>query len=149
MKKFSYLLMILGAFTLVLAACGKEDNEEEHAHAEHEESGHDHGDHEHGFHTEGFDMEFTELDDVKAWEESKLEVKITLDDTDLEDARVRYEIWKEDDKDNTDWVNADEVNPGNYIADYVFDEAATYTVRVHVEGEDELHEHKEYEVEVK
>lgn len=94
-------------------------------------------------------MEFTELDDVKAGEESKLEVKITLDDADLEDARVRYEIWKEDDKDNTDWVNADEVNPGNYIADYVFDEAATYTVRVHVEGEDELHEHKEYEVEVK
>lgn len=135
MKKFSYLLMILGAFTLVLAACGKEDNEEEHAHAEHEESGHDH---EYGFHTEGFDMEFTELDDVKAGEESKLEVKITLDDADLED-----------DKDNTDWVNADEVNPGNYIADYVFDEAATYTVRVHVEGEDELHEHKEYEVEVK
>lgn len=94
-------------------------------------------------------MEFTELDDVKSGEESKLEVKITLDDADLEDARVRYEIWKEDDKDNTDWVNADEVNPGNYIAEYVFDEAATYTVRVHVEGEDELHEHKEYEVEVK
>lgn len=148
MKKFSYLLMILGAFTFVLAACGKEEVEkDEHNHAEHEEGGHDH-DHDHGFHTEGFDMEFTELNDVKAGEENKLEVKITLDDADLEGARVRYEIWKEDDKDNTDWVDAEEVSAGNYAADYAFEEAATYTVRVHVEGEDDLHEHVEYEVEV-
>jgi len=101
------------------------------------------------FHTEGFDMHFTELEDVIVAEEMKLEVHLTLNEEALEDARVRYEIWQEDDKDNTNWIDAEEIAAGNYVADYAFAEDGTYHIQVHVEDGAELHEHKEYEVSVK
>ncbi|PZD87661.1 hypothetical protein DTX80_05365 [Bacilli bacterium] len=117
---------------------------------DHGHDGHDgHDDHAHGFHAEGFDMHFTELENATVGEETKLEVNITLDEAGLEGAKVRYEIWKEDNKDNTDWVDASEVNTGNYVADYSFKEAGTYHVQVHVEDDHDLHEHMEYEVIVK
>src|SRR5690625_1173953 len=72
--------------------------------------GHDH--HAHGFHTEGFDMQFTDLNGVTVGEEIALEVTITVHDDALEDARVRYEIWPEDNKNNTDWVDAKEMDDG-------------------------------------
>lgn len=117
------------------------------------EHGHDGGDdqheHAHGFHTEGFDMHFTELENARVGEKNKLETYITLDESDIEGARVRYEIWVEDNKDNTDWIDASEVNTGIYVADYSFTEASTYHIQVHVEDDDDLHEHMEYEVIVK
>jgi len=80
----------------------------------------DHGDHDADtFHTEGFDMHFTELENVTVAEEMELEVNLTLDEEALEDARVRYEIWKENDKDNTNWVDAQESDAGNYVAEHV------------------------------
>jgi len=80
----------------------------------------DHSDHDaDAFHTEGFDMHFTELEDVTVAEEMELEVNLTLDEEALEDARVRYEIWKENDKDNTNWVDAQESDAGNYVAEHV------------------------------
>src|SRR5699024_3384368 len=72
---------------------------------DHDHGDHDHGDHdEHGFHTEGFDMHMTELDNLSTGETNELAVHITLDEKDLEDAKVRYEIWLENDEDNTDWI---------------------------------------------
>src|SRR5690625_764561 len=120
---------------------------------DHDHDHHDHGDgndshHKHGFHTEGFDMQVTELDDVKVKEEKALEVATTLDDSPLESADVRYEIWLENDKDRTDWVDAEETSPGNYVANYTFNEAGTYHIQVHVEDEEELHEHLEVEISV-
>lgn len=117
---------------------------------------HDHGDHEHGdhdddehaFHTEGFDMNFTELDDVPVADETELEINMTMDDEALEDAEVRYEIWPEDDEDSTDWVDATENEPGQYVADYTFEEAGTYHIQVHATNDD-LHEHLQLEVSVK
>lgn len=120
----------------------------DHGHEGHDHGDHSHGDHDHGhgFHTEGFDMDFTELENATVGEETKLEVNITLDEAGLEGAKVRYEIWKED---NTDWVDASEANTGNYAADYTFKEAGTYIIQVHVEDDHDLHEHMEYEVIVK
>lgn len=121
------------------------DHDHDHSH-----DGHDgHDDHAHGFHAEGFDMHFTELENVTVGEETKLEVNITIDEADLEGAKVRYEIWKEDNKDKTDWIDASEAHTGNYAADYTFKEAGTYHVQVHVEDDHDLHEHMEYEVIVK
>jgi len=110
----------------------------------------DHSDHDaDAFHTEGFDMHFTELEDVTVAEEMELEVNLTLDEEALEDARVRYEIWKENDKDNTNWVDAQESDAGNYVAEHVFEETGTYHIQIHVEDNEDLHEHVEYEVSVK
>lgn len=116
---------------------------------DHDHSNHGHDDHAHGVQSEGFNMHFTELENVTTTEETKLEVKITLDEVALEDAKVRYEIWKDNDKDNTDWQDAKEATVGSYIAEYVFKESGTYHIQVHVENDEGLHEHMEYEVNVK
>ena len=125
------------------------DEDEDHDHGDmHPDHDEDH-DHEHGFHMEGFDMHFTELESVTAGEEAKIEINITLDEAALEDVDVRYEIWKENEEDNTDWVEATESNPGSYAADYVFEGTETYHIQVHVEDDEDLHEHLGYEVHVK
>lgn len=121
------------------------DNHEWDADNDHE--GHD--DHGHGFDTEGFDIHFTEPEDVTVDEEMELEVSLTIDEEALEDAKVRYEIWIEDHEDNTDWVDADEDDTGIYVADYTFEENGTYHIQIHVEDDEDLHEHMEYEVNVK
>ena len=120
------------------------------------EMDHDHGDHDHGdhahdneqaFHTEGFDMSFTELENISTEEETELEVNMTMDDEALEDLSVRYEIWEEDDEDNTDWVDVTEDEPGRYVADYIFEDVGTYHIQIHALNDD-LHEHLVYEVSV-
>ena len=116
---------------------------------DHDHDHHDHDDHAGGFHTDGFDMHITEPENVTVSEENALEVHITLDEADLEDANVRYEIWQESDRDNTEWIDAEEVAAGNYVADYLFGEVGTYNIQVHVEDDEALHEHVEYEVNVK
>lgn len=125
------------------------DHKWEMVNHDHDHSNHGHDDHAHGVQSEGFNMHFTELENVTTTEETKLEVKITLDEVALEDAKVRYEIWKDNDKDNTDWQDAKEATVGSYIAEYVFKESGTYHIQVHVENDEGLHEHMEYEVNVK
>jgi len=121
------------------------DNHEWDVDDDHE--GHDN--HDHGFDTEGFDMHFTEPEDVTVGEEMELEVSLTIDEEALEDANVRYEIWVENHEDNTDWEDADENDTGIYVADYAFEENGTYRIQIHVEDDKGLHEHMEYEVNVK
>lgn len=121
------------------------DHDHDHDHSHHDHH-HDHAD---GFHMDGFDMHVTELENVIVSEQNTLEVHVSLDEAELEDADVRYEIWQESDRDNTDWVDAEEVAAGNYVADYSFEEAGTYNIQVHVEDDEDLHEHLEYEVNVK
>lgn len=133
----------------ILIADDLKDHKWEMVNHDHDHSNHGHDDHAHGVQSEGFNMHFTELENVTTTEETKLEVKITLDEVALEDAKVRYEIWKDNDKDNTDWQDAKEATAGSYIAEYVFKESGTYHIQVHVENDEGLHEHMEYEVNVK
>ena len=136
-------------FGELLTANDLDDHKWEMMDHDHDHGHHDHGDHDdHGFHTEGFDMQMTDLDNVTAGETNELEVHITLDETDLEDAKVRFEIWPENDEDKTDWIDAKETATGNYTADYVFENAGTYHIQIHVEDDKDLHEHMELEVEV-
>ncbi|MDS9473054.1 hypothetical protein [Sporosarcina pasteurii] len=62
---------------------------------------------------------------------------------------VRYEIWYEDNSDEHDWVDAKEEKAGEYTALYTFEEAEQYTIIIHVEDEEDLHEHEEHIVDVK
>src|SRR5690625_3954707 len=63
---------------------------------------------EHGFHTEGFDMHFMDPEDATVDENIELVTHITLNEADLEDLQVRYEIWNDDISENHDWVDAGE-----------------------------------------
>ncbi|SFJ36863.1 FixH family protein [Thermoflavimicrobium dichotomicum] len=61
----------------------------------------------------------------------------------LTQARVRFEIWQEG-KEQRQYVDTKENQPGEYTASYTFPETGTYHIKLHVEKESEhLHEHKE------
>lgn len=103
----------------------------------------------HDYHTEGFAMDFMKPTNVHVGEENALLVHIKLNDSMLAGLDVRYEISHEADPDHHDWVDAAEGNSGEYGATYTFEEAGNYTVAIHVEDDEELHEHEEHIVEVK
>lgn len=100
------------------------------------------------YHTEGFGMDFMKPANVEAGKESALRVHIELHDEALEELDVRYEIWHEDNEDKHDWVDATEESAGEYNASYTFEEAGEYTIVIHVEDDEELHEHEEHILEV-
>lgn len=101
------------------------------------------------FHTDGFDMHFTNLTDVTVDEEVQLTTFIELHNEPLDQLKVRYEIWNEDVSDDRDWVDANEQQHGEYVGTHTFEHSGTYMIQVHVEDDEQLHEHKTYEVEVK
>lgn len=112
---------------------------------EYEETEEDSG---HGHHTEGFSMHFVKPENVEAGEETELVLQLELDDQALENARVRYEIWSEANVDKKDWITAEELAPGKYTAVHTFLEADLFKMVIHVEDEEELHEHEEHEIQV-
>ncbi|GIO22834.1 FixH family protein [Oceanobacillus sp. J11TS1] len=111
-----------------------------------ESEGHDHESHEHNHHADGFELHFVKPENVDTDTETELIVHLQMDGNPLEEANVRYEIWNDDLSDKHEWVNAEEVAPGEYTGTHQFTEAGTYNIQVHVENDDGLHEHKEYEV---
>ena len=104
-----------------------------------EQAEEDHG------HAEGFSMHFTTSDELAAKHEVSLVVHIQMDNEPLENLRVRYEIWS-DLSEKHEWLEAVEINAGEYTADHTFDEASTYHVQIHVQDENELHEHETFEL---
>lgn len=102
----------------------------------------------HDYHTEGFSMHFMKPTGVAAGEDVDLVVHIELDEEPLEKLNVRYEIWNDSNPDQHDWEPAEESASGEYRTSYTFTEADNYTIVVHVEDDDELHEHEEHEIEV-
>ncbi|WP_010529768.1 FixH family protein [Lentibacillus jeotgali] len=105
-----------------------------------DESSHKHGS------ADGFSMDFAQLDNMKTGQETNLTVQLQMDEKPLESANVQYEV--KSDSGNTEWVETEESEAGEYNASHTFDEAGTYTITVHVKNKDGLHEHEEHEVEV-
>lgn len=101
------------------------------------------------YHTEGFDMHFMKLADVTVGADETLTVHIEINEQPLEEAKVRYEIWHEGNPDKHDWVNVVENEAGEYSADYTFEEAEQYTIVIHVEDDEGLHEHADFVIDVK
>lgn len=102
----------------------------------------------HDYHTEGFSMHFMKPTEVEAGDDVDLVVHIELHDEPLENLNVRYEIWNESNPDKHDWVPAEETASGEYRTPYSFTESETYSIVIHVEDDEELHEHEEHEIEV-
>lgn len=100
--------------------------------------------HEHGT-TEGFNLHFEKPEAVKANEAIDLVVHLQMDETPLEKANVRYEIMSDQ---GTDWVDAAETVAGEYSGTHTFDQQGTYEIQIHVQDDEDLHEHEHYEIEV-
>lgn len=99
--------------------------------------------------TEGFSMHFMEPEEIAVGEEIDFIVHVQMDKEALEAANVRYEIWDDSTEAAHDWIDASEETPGEYATLHTFEEAGIYILQIHVENDDGLHEHEEYEIEVK
>lgn len=119
---------------VIVGEGGDYDEEEDHAH--------------HGFHTDGFDLHFMEPKDATIDQNVELTTHIMLDEEAFENLRVRYEIWNDDGLENRDWLDANEAVAGEYTTTHTFSEPGTYHIQVHVEDDEDLHEHATYEFEV-
>lgn len=85
---------------------------------------------------------------IAAGEEVDITTHLTLFEEPLSEASVRYEIAIIGDEDATDWVDATENEAGEYEASYTFTEGETYKIVVHVENDEDLHEHDEFMIDV-
>lgn len=108
----------------------------------------DDADEENVFHTEGFELHFVELDDPTIDESYNLVTHIQMNEEPLENVDVSYEIWNDDMGDDREWVDAEETVAGEYEATFTFTDATTYHIQIHVQDEDELHEHAQYDINI-
>ncbi|WP_432357910.1 FixH family protein [Sporosarcina sp. UB5] len=107
----------------------------------------DHDD-DHG-HADGFVAHFVIPENAKTGEEVELITHVQIDEQPLVEADVRYQFLSEVLGNKPLWINAEETNQGEYVSAYSFEKAGTYTVIIHVQNADGLHEHEEYTFEVK
>ncbi|WP_342515110.1 FixH family protein [Sporosarcina sp. FSL K6-1522] len=105
-------------------------SEDEHAHGQ----------------TDGFTMHFANPERVKIDAATELVVHLQLDNKPLEKARVRYEIWQEANPDQREWAEAKEVAAGEYTVTHTFAEEGALTIQIHVEDDNDLHEHEAYQI---
>jgi YtkA-like/CARDB len=121
MKKTSFF-MLVGFLALFIAACGnsKEDNG--------------------GKDDEKLEPIEAKLDVPEKGEKGQtvsLSTKVTQGDENVEDAgEVKYEIWKNDHKEESEMVEAKHDKGGVYKAEKTFEEDGMYTVQVHVTARD-------------
>ncbi|WP_066187229.1 FixH family protein [Gracilibacillus timonensis] len=115
------------------------DTHEEAATHEHEDGEHEHAN--------DFEIAVEEPTDVSVNEEVALTSELSLDGSAYEGARVRYEIIPEG-SENHEWVEAEETEQGIYQATHTFTEAVHHDIVVHVNGDNDLHEHTEFMVHV-
>jgi hypothetical protein len=142
----------------VRAAGGGEPASQPAEHAAGAPDGRDSGqaaDHEHGGehganhrHTSGVDYHFQPADTLTANEAAALTVRLTKDNQPLAKAAVRFEYWRAGEE-RHQFVDAAETQPGVYGASVTLPASGDYTVNVHVEKDETIHDHKEYTLHVR
>lgn len=105
------------------------------------QSGHEHK------HESEVSIHLMKPDGIKANQDVDLMVHLQKNDAVLSDVNVRFEISKEGEE-NAEWVDAEEMKDGEYEGSTSFKEAGDYTVTIHVENDEGLHEHTEERVTV-
>lgn len=112
---------------------------EQHEHqGEATEEGHHHGD---------VSIHLEKADTIQANEQTALSVLIKKGEEPLSEAKVRLEITQEGS--NPTWVDMKEDAAGEYKNEHQFTASGNYTVTIHVQNDEGLHEHTEVEVKVK
>ncbi|WP_449537339.1 FixH family protein [Ferdinandcohnia sp. Marseille-Q9671] len=101
---------------------------------------HQHGsDHHHG---EGHvSINFPLENEYTKGKETTLQVSFAESGEPLTEARVRFEVWKEE-AEKHEFIDANETGNGTYQAAYTFADTGTYHIQVHIE-KDDIHEHLE------
>jgi hypothetical protein len=124
------------------------DQEETDKATENDQSIHhnDHSDHSHD-HASKLEYEFDNHVPYKVNEETELTVYLKSNDLPLEGAKVRFEIWKENQHQH-DYFDATEVSSAKYAIPYTFTSTGLYTLKIHVEKGD-IHDHTTVSVEIK
>ncbi|MGG1632176.1 FixH family protein [Rossellomorea sp. NRS-1567] len=121
MKKIS-LFMLLGFLALFIAACG---NSNEDNGAKEDEK------------LEAIEAKLEVPEKGEKGETVSLSTKVTQGDENVEDAgEVKYEIWKNGHKDESEMIEAKHDKAGVYKAEKTFEEDGMYTVQVHVTARD-------------
>ncbi|TYS65925.1 FixH family protein [Bacillus infantis] len=120
------------------------DGEAAHEHGEDEGHDHESGGEESSHHHGEAAISFIKPDHIHMKQAAGLDVQVDKKDgAPLEKALVKLEIMKEG-KDTPEWVNLTESGEGKYSAEHSFAEAGSYTVTVHVENSEGLHEHSDF-----
>lgn len=108
---------------------------------EHEDEGH------HSHSHVGAEIHFVSPNEPAVKTDVHLESHLQMEGKPLTDAAVRFEVINQD-TEETEWSDAEESEPGTYIAMHQFDEAGAYTIIVHAENDHDLHEHKHFNLEI-
>ncbi|UFJ42585.1 FixH family protein [Brevibacillus humidisoli] len=99
-------------------------------------------------HSSGIAIHFLTSDEITAKQVNTFKAHIQQGEDSLREATVRFEYWRGDEEQHQ-FVDATEADPGVYQADVPISSPGVYTVVVHVEKGDQLHEHKEVTVQAK
>lgn len=103
---------------------------------------HEHSDH----HDSEVLIQLDTPEQMSTKEETSLIVQIKKEEQPLTKANVRLEIFQGDS--NPAWVDMEEGKNGEYRTKYQFPTSGKYTVRIHVQNDEGLHEHTEVEVNI-
>jgi uncharacterized protein with ACT and thioredoxin-like domain len=108
----------------------------------------EHNNHSHEGHDTATDHHHSEIvidlltdEAIKSNQATTLATTIKNGESELTEANVRFEIWK-DGEENHVYIDAEESKSGHYEQVYKFLESGAYIVKVHVE-KDEIHDHIE------
>ncbi|RDI45803.1 FixH family protein [Falsibacillus pallidus] len=123
--------------TQVTVGTGEAAQTQEEEHHHDGEEGHEHA----------VDIHLMSPKVIEAGKSVKLMAHIMKGDEMLENAHVRFEIWKEN-SEKHEYVETKAEGPGQYTAEYTFKESGKYTVKIHVENDEGLHDHTEETVAV-
>ncbi len=115
---------------------------EHHEHESHEETEDTAHEHQHGF-----EITLNPLESISVNQEIDITVDLSMDEEPYENARVRYEIIPEN-SEKHDWIETEEINPGEYVNSHSFKEAGQAEMIVHVTDDSGLHEHEEFDIEI-
>ena len=120
-----------------------EANSETDEHNDHSHEGHGAGDKQddHDHHHSEIVIDLLTDEAIKANQATTLATTIKNGESELTEANVRFEIWK-DGEENHVYIDAEESKSGHYEQVYKFLESGAYFVKVHV-LKDEIHDHIE------
>jgi hypothetical protein len=120
-----------------------EEDSKSHDSDHHSDSSHQ----EHSHHDSSLEMTFNQETSFTVNQEVLLKTELTLNNTALEGAKVRFELVP-DKGEKSEWLDAVETDKGVYTAPFTFTNVDSYHVQIHV-NKDEIHEHKIFMLNVK
>lgn len=93
-------------------------------------------------------MHFMSPDHAKAGEAANFTIHMTKHNELLTGAQVQIEAWMKGDE-KPEWIKLEDAGKGEYKGTHQFDRAGDYQLKVHVENNQGLHEHQDFDFVVK